>query len=115
MTSDRVPKGAHAKIGKKAMGFFLGLSGNLHDCAYCITDENGNILVHSELERDIRIKEVPGNSLLYYLQDESTLKYDNNIRSISTYLHLDHINMVNLLKKLQHRWDDIWLMRFTTY
>ena len=88
------------------MDYYLGLSGNLHDCAYSITNESGNILIHSELERDVRIKEVPGNSLLYFLQDEATQMYDDGIKNIATYMHLDHLSLINALRILQDEWDE---------
>ncbi len=61
----------------------LALSPTSHDCSYCLVDENGNVVIHCELERDIRIKQVKSSPLLYWLIDSSNDKYTYNISTIS--------------------------------
>ena len=83
----------------------LGLSGLLHDCAFAVVSSEGEILVHSELERDLRLKEIPGNSLLYYLQDKTTIFNDDKITSITSYLHNSNLKLFGALDSLMQAWD----------
>ena len=45
------------------MSLCLGLSPFGHDTAYAVGNDKGEILVHCELERDIRIKQASANPL----------------------------------------------------
>ncbi len=51
----------------------LGLATGSHDCAYAVLTTDGNIIMHVELERDIREKEASGDPLLYFLSDSRSL------------------------------------------
>lgn len=78
----------------------LGLSGYYHDCSFCLVDQRGEVVIHCELERDARIKEIPGNPILYYLEDVFTEKYDENISGLATFLHQDSIELFTRLRSL---------------
>ena len=78
----------------------LGLSGYYHDCSYCLVNEEGQILIHCELERDARIKEIPGNPILYYIDDVHTEKYDKRITGLSTFLHQDSMGLFETISRI---------------
>lgn len=78
----------------------LGLSGYYHDCSFCLVDQRGEVVIHCELERDARVKEIPGNPILYYLEDVFTEKYDENISGLATFLHQDSIELFTRLSSL---------------
>ncbi len=79
----------------------LGLSVSGHDCSYALSDYQGNILLHCELEREIRIKEVGGSSLLYSLLDErlsSSLLNISVITIAACPVNIQTFNRLNTLK-----------------
>lgn len=79
---------------------WLGLTGVLHDCAFAVVNDGWEVELHCELERDIRVKETPGNALIYFLEDPDTQKYDHQINGIAFYAHPSTVQQVRSLEHL---------------
>lgn len=82
------------------MDLVLGLSVESHDTSYAVGDLTGNVYVHAELERDIRIKQAGDCPLLYFLSSNSFEKYINDIRSLTLALSPYNLKLYNQIKRI---------------
>lgn len=78
----------------------LGLSPFGHDCSYAVGDFQGNVLVHSELERDIRVKQAGASSLLYWLSDSRSEEFADRICHLSLVACPVSLKVHSILQKL---------------